>query len=230
MINGRKILAIIPARSGSKRVVNKNIRDLGGQPLITWTLKALSQSRYVDQFFVSTDSKDIQSIAREHGFDCEPLRPAELASDTANSVDVVLDIIKNVKPGFDIIVLLQPTSPFRTTMDLDSALEFFIEKSADSVTSVCESDIHPSWMSPLPADQSMTGMVKTIQKGRSQDLEKYYCLNGAIYIINSKAFISAGSFFAANHCYAYVMDRKNSVDIDTEEDLVLANCLLTKKD
>ena len=229
MINGKKVLAIIPARAGSKRVINKNIRDLGGIPLIGWTLKDLQKSKYLDHSYVTTDSAEIQAVAKKYNVDCEPLRPASLASDTATSVDVVMDVITDKKPGYDIIVLLQPTSPFRKISDIDSALEYYIEKSATSVTSVCEVESHPSWSAQLPADNSMNEMIKKIQSKRSQDLEAYHKLNGAIYIISVEEFKKEKSFFSPNKAFAYIMSRKDSIDIDTEEDLTFANCLVMDK-
>ncbi len=229
MINGKKILAIIPARAGSKRVVNKNIRDLAGTPLIGWTLKDLYKSKYIDHSFVTTDSSEVQKVANMYNIDCEPLRPTELASDTANSVDVVLDVINHRKKGFDIIVLLQPTSPLRQIDDIDKALELYMEKSANSVTSVCEVESHPSWSACLPDDRSMNEMIKKIKSKRSQDLETYHKLNGAIYIISVEDFKKEKSFFASSNAFAYVMSRKDSIDIDTEEDLSIANCILLDK-
>ena len=229
MINGKKILAIIPARAGSKRVVNKNIRDLGGIPLIGWTLKDLNKSKYIDHAYVTTDSTEIQKIAKNYNVDCEPLRPSDLASDTSSSVDVVLDVINDKKPGFDIIVLLQPTSPLRGILDVDLALEYFVEKAAYSVTSVCEVESHPSWSARLPKDNSMNEMIQRIQSKRSQDLETYHKLNGAIYITSVESFKKEKSFFAPDQAFAYIMNRKDSIDIDTEEDLVFANCLLMEK-
>lgn len=230
MLKGKKVLAIIPARAGSKRVVNKNIRDLGGIPLIGWTLKDLYKSKYIDHAYVSTDSPLIQEVARNYNVDCDPLRPDEFATDNASSADVVLDIINNVKTDFDIILLLQPTSPFRTIEDIDKALEYFIEKSANSVTSVCETECHPSWTSSLPDDHSMEMLIKNIQRKRSQDLNVSYRLNGAIYIISVKAFREAKAFFADSLAFAYIMSRKDSIDIDTEEDLLFAKCLLDIRD
>ena len=226
MINGKKVLAIIPARAGSKRVINKNIRDVGGIPLIGWTLKDLHHSKYIDHSYVTTDSTKVQEIAKKFNIDCEPLRPSDLASDHASSVDVVMDVINDKKIGFDIIVLLQPTSPLRKVVDIDLALEFFIEKDAYSVTSVCEVESHPSWSSKLPTDNSMNEMIKNIQSKRSQDLETYHRLNGAIYITSVECFKKEKSFFAPKKAFAYIMNRKDSIDIDTEEDLIFANCLV----
>lgn len=226
MINGLKILAIIPARAGSKRVINKNIRDLGGIPLIGWTLKDLNKSKYIDHSYVSTDSSEIQKVSESYKIDSHPLRPSEFASDTASSVDVVMDVIDHKKTGFDIIVLLQPTSPFRKIEDVDKAIEFFISKKAKSVTSVCETESHPSWSAKLPENHSMQEMIKNIQSKRSQDLEAFYRLNGAIYITTVNDFRQNKSFFAPEDAYAYVMKRIDSIDIDTEEDLLMAQGLV----
>lgn len=224
MINDKKVLAIIPARAGSKRVKDKNIRELGGKPLITWTIEAAKASQYIDHTFVSTDSEIIQSIAKEYGVDAEPLRPAELATDTASSVDVVLDVL-NRKSDFDLIVLLQPTSPLRNHRHIDEAIELFVNKNANSVTSVCEAEVHPSWCAPVGEDLLIEQLVKNVQVKRSQDLETNYRLNGAIYIVDSETLSKDNSFFAKENAYAYKMARIDSVDIDTEEDFKLAFCL-----
>lgn len=229
MLNGKKVLAIVPARAGSKRVINKNFRNIAGLPLIAWTLKDLKSSKYIDHIYVSTDSTEIQRISKDFGVECEPLRPSELATDHTSSFEVVLDIVNNIKPGFDIILLLQPTSPLRSLENIDQALELFAAKGAHSVTSVCETESHPSWCSPLPSDFSIGEMVKNLQVKRSQDLETYYRLNGAIYIISAEEFQSARSFFAEKNAFAYRMSRIDSLDIDTEEDLFLAECILKSK-
>lgn len=226
MINGKKVLAIIPARAGSKRVKNKNLKILGNIPLIGWTLKDLNCSKYIDRAFVSTDSIEIQKIASQYGVDCDPLRAPNLSSDTATSVDVVLDIIDNVKPGYDIIVLLQPTSPLRKLVDIDSAIELFIEKNASSVISVCPAETHPTWTSPLYEDISMKYFYERIQLKRSQDLELYYRLNGAIYIIDFNQVKMHKSFFTPENSYAYKMNKNESIDIDVEDDFFLAEALI----
>lgn len=229
MINGKKVLAIIPARAGSKRILNKNIRNLCEIPLIGWTLKDLHRSKYIDHSYVTTDSSVIQNIAIGFGVDAEPLRPVELASDTARTVDVVLDIINHRKKGYDIIILLQPTSPLRTIEDVDRALEFFVSRSALSLASVCEAESHPSWLSPLPEDLNMSKLIDGLQMKRSQDLTKHYRLNGAIYISTLDMIRQNESFFSPTNAYAFVMNRLASIDIDTEEDMLLAECLIGLK-
>lgn len=229
MIGNKKVLAIIPARGGSKRVVNKNIREVAGIPLIGWTIKDLEKSKYIDHSYVSTDSRDIQKTAHAFNIDADPLRPEELATDHSSTVDVILDIVKHKKTGFDIILLLQPTSPLRSIEDIDNALEYFMEKGADSVISVCEADVHPSWCSPLPEDKNLEHLIKNVKAKRSQDLEKNYRLNGAIYIVSRERLLEELTFFTKTKSYGFIMSKLNSVDIDTEEDLMFAESLLLRK-
>lgn len=122
MINGRRVLAVIPARGGSKRVPRKNIREVAGKPLIAWTINAAKGSRYIDRCIVSTDDEEVADIARQCGGDVPFMRPAEFARDDSSSIDVLRHAVGKV-PGYDIIVLLQPTSPERTSADIDAALE-----------------------------------------------------------------------------------------------------------
>lgn len=226
MIDGKKILAIVPARSGSKRVKNKNIRDVEGLPLIGWTLKDLKKSKYIDHSYVSTDSVDIQNVAQAFGIDSEPLRTDEFSTDTASSIDVVLDIILNLKKDYDIVILLQPTSPLRKIQSIDEAIEFYLEKKARSVISVCETECHPSWTTALDGDKNLNDLIRNIQTKRSQDLETHYRLNGAIYISSVENLKVSKSFFSPDKSYAYIMSKMDSVDIDTEDDLMLAKMLI----
>ena len=229
MIQLKKVLAIIPARAGSKRIPFKNIRDLAGIPLIGWSLKDLKKSKYIDLAYVSTDSEDIQAVAKKYNVDSEPLRPSNLATDTSATIDVVLDILESKKTGFDIIVLLQPTSPFREIADIDKALEFFIQQEANSVISMCETESHPTWSIPLGEKLSMEDFAKKLENKRSQDLEKYYRLNGAIYIASTASIKANNGFFAKDKMFAYIMNKFDSIDIDTEEDFEIATYLAKKK-
>lgn len=225
MINGKKVLAIIPARAGSKRVKDKNLKYFLDKPLIAWTLEELERSKYIDDSFVSTDSPEIQKLAMNYSVDSHPLRSPELSSDKATSVDVIEDVLKNVKKDNQIFILLQPTSPLRKIEDVDKALEFFIAKKASSVISVCETKSHPSWMSPLPESLLMDELIKKIQTKRSQDLEPQYRLNGGIYLGERKIFLEKKSFFILGSTYAYIMNVLDSVDIDNNEDFTLAEAI-----
>lgn len=227
MINGKKVLAIIPARAGSKRVKDKNIRDLGGKPLIAWTIDAAKDSKYIDHIYVSTDSLKIQNIASEWGVDANPLREECLSGDHATSTDVVLDIIINKKTGFDLIVLLQPTSPLRETSDIDGALELYFEKNAKSVVSVCETEAPLSWCVELDETLKLDELVKNLEQKRSQDIKKSYQLNGAVYVSSVASFIDSETFYYSEGSVAFVMRRHRSVDVDREKDLLIAQAIVS---
>ena len=227
MINNKKILAIIPARAGSKRIKDKNFLDLGGKPLITWTIEAAKKSKYIDHIYVSTDSEKIQTISKEYNVDAEPLRRAQLSGDHATSTDVILDIIQNTKTGYDLIVLLQPTSPLREASDIDGAIDLYFEKNAKSVVSVCEADCHPSWVSPIASDLKMDRMVDNLQVKRSQDLETHYMLNGAVYVMDHMEFLKEESFYLKEGTYSYIMSKGNSIDIDSVDDLKFAQVFIS---
>ena len=221
----KKYLAIIPARGGSKRLPNKNILDLNGKPLIAWSIEAAKKSKYIDKIVVSSDSEEILKIAKKYDVNIIK-RPDELATDTASSIDVVKHVIKNY-PGYEYIVLLQPTSPLRTEKHIDEAIELLERKKADAVISVCEMDHSPLWSNILPENLSMENFLREdVKNKRSQDLPKYYRLNGAIYICKTDKFLEKNTFFLDQNIYAYVMDRKSSVDIDNEIDFKLVEVLL----
>jgi CMP-N-acetylneuraminic acid synthetase len=226
MINNKKVLAIIPARAGSKRVKSKNLRDLGGKPLIAWTIEAAKKSKYIDHIFVSTDSEKIQTIAKELSVSAEPLRKDELSGDHATSTDVVLDIIQNIKTDYDLILLIQPTSPLRNVSDIDGAIELYFEKNAKSVVSVCETEAPLSWCGEIGDDLNLDPIINNLEQKRSQDIRKTFMLNGAVYISDRSHFIENKTFYIKNETYSFVMSRKRSIDIDTEEDFLLGISLI----
>ncbi|MFN4219606.1 MAG: cytidylyltransferase domain-containing protein [bacterium] len=229
MINSKKILAIIPARGGSKRLSRKNILNLAGKPLICWTIEAALNSKYIDKLIVSSEDEEILEIAKKSGAEIL-VRPKELATDEAKIIDVVFHVLKNIEENFDIIILLQPTSPLRESKHIDEALNLLIKKDANAIVSVCEAEHNPLWCNTLPEDGSMKNFLrKDIINRRSQDLEKYYRLNGAIYICKTEKLLVEQSFFLEDNIYAYIMDRKSSVDIDDEVDFKLAEILIKAK-
>jgi len=220
-----KFLAVIPARGGSKRLPNKNILDLCGKPLIAWSIEAAKKSKYIDKVVVSSDRDKILEIAKEYGVEALK-RPDFLATDTASSVDVVKHVIENY-PEFEYIVLLQPTSPLRNEKHIDEAIELLKKRKADAVISVCEVNHSPLWSNTLPKNFSMENFLKDdIKNKRSQDLPKYYRLNGAIYISKTDKFLEQNTFFLDKNIFAFVMERKNSVDIDDVVDFKLAEVLI----
>ena len=229
MIDGESILAVIPARGGSKRLPNKNILDLAEKPLIAWSIEAGLNSKYIDTVVVSSDSDEILDISKNIGTDIIK-RPDELASDTATSFDAIKHTIKNTIETFDYVILLQPTSPLRNNSHIDEAFELLIKTNAAAIISVVEMDHSPLWSNTLPKDMSMVNFLKNeVLYKRSQDLVKYYRLNGAIYICKSEKLLDEKSFFLKENIYAYKMDRESSIDIDNGFDFSIAEFLISRK-
>jgi CMP-N-acetylneuraminic acid synthetase len=228
-----KILAIIPARSGSKRLPGKNIKELQGAPLIAWTINSALASKYITKTIVSTDSIDISTIAQKSGAQVPFIRPDALSSDSSSSIDVVrhaIEYIEKKNEFYDYTILLQPTSPLRTTSDIDSAIELLLAKKSDAVISVTPEDHSPLWTNTLDSNLSMDNFLSDhIKNSRSQDLKQYYRLNGAIYIANTKKLLLENTFFLKNNTSAFIMSKENSVDIDEEIDFLLASSILEQK-
>ena len=229
MLSNKKIIAIIPARGGSKGLPGKNIIPLCGKPLINYTIEAALKVDYIDTVMVSTDNYNIAQIAKNAGAEIPFIRPSSLATDTATSFDVVLNCIKWYKIQnitYDYFILLQPTSPLRTYEDINLAVDLLITKKAKAIVSVCESDHHPFWMNTLPLDQNMNFFEKQeyANIGRQQ-LPIFYRFNGAIYLSEVNYFLEQQSFLGAK-TYALIMDKMHSIDIDDHLDLKFAEFLM----
>ncbi len=223
-----KILAIIPARGGSKRLPKKNILDLNGKPLVSWSIDAALKSKYISKTVVSSDDDEILTIAKRYGA-YTLKRPRELANDTATSFDTIKHAILKIGIDYEFILLLQPTSPLRTTKHIDEAIELLKNKEADAIISVCKMEHSPLWCNTLDKNKSMDNFLKDeVRNSRSQDLETYYRLNGAIYICKTKKLLEEGSFFLKENIFAYIMNHSSSVDIDEEIDFKLAEIYLKK--
>jgi len=229
MYNEKKFLAIIPARSGSKGIKNKNIIPLKGKPLISYTIESALESGIFDETIVSTDSEEIAEISKAYGAKVPFLRPYELATDEVSTLDVILhtlDYYISQKIFYDYFVLLQPTSPLRNSEDIVNAVELLFKKKADSVVSVCETDHSPLWSNVLPKDLSLNNFLsKEARNKPRQELPKYYRINGAIYISKIEHFLKERDFYVKNS-YAYIMPLDRSIDIDNYIDLKLAEILL----
>ena len=228
MLKNKTFLAIIPARGGSKRLPRKNILNLCGKPLISWSIEAGLKSKYIDKVVVSSDDTEILNISNE--FKVQVIkRPNELASDTSTSFDVVQHAIDNLE-SYEYILLLQPTSPLRNENHIDKAIEILKEKNADAVISVCEMNHNPLWSNTLDDSLSMEGFISNnLLNNRSQDLKKYYRLNGAIYLCKTDKLLKEKSFFLKKNIFAYVMNSNDSIDIDRKEDFELASLYLSQK-
>lgn len=224
-------IAIIPARSGSKGLQNKNIMNLNGKPLIAYTIEAAKQSNLFDEIFVSTDSEEYANIAGKWGASVPFLRNDELSSDIASSWDVVKDaIIKYHEMGksFNSIALLQPTSPLRRSEDIINGYKKFWSKNAKAVVAVCEVDHSPLWCNVLPKDCSLKNFLnEELINVPRQGLSTYYRINGALYIVDREYLMNSQNIYGEG-CYAVVMPKINSVDIDDAMDFKIAETLITE--
>ena len=229
-----KILAVIPARGGSKRLPGKNTRQLNGKPLIQWSIEAALGVNDVSKVLVSTDCKEIAKISSRAGAEVPFIRPAELADDESKTVDVVRHAIDNcAKRGekYDYILLLQPTSPLRNSEHIKASINFLQMKNADAIVSVCKCEHSPLWTNKLPINLSMDRFVSDeIKCSRSQDLPTYYRLNGAIYLTNISCLYKENSLFLSSNMYAFVMESKCSADIDNELDFILADTIMRNRE
>ena len=222
----KKYLAIIPARGGSKRLPRKNILDLNGKPLIAWSIEAGVNSKYINKTIVTSDDDEILEVGEKYKINTIK-RPSELATDTSTTFDAIKHAIDSLDKKYEYIVLLQPTSPLRNEKHINEAIELLEEKKADAVISVCEMDHSPLWSNTLPKNLNMSNFLRDeIKNKRSQDLPTYYRLNGAIYICKTDRLLKEKSFFIKDNIYAYIMDRKSSIDIDEELDFIFAKTIL----
>lgn len=224
VIQEKTILGIIPARGGSKRVPKKNIKLLGKKPLIAYTIEAASKSEYLTDFIVSTDNQEINDVASRFGARVME-RPRILATDWAKTIDVILDIFR--KEECDIVVCLQPTSPFRTSKDIDNALKLFLMEKCESVISVCETGNNQAWLLKMKDKYLVPVFNNKYFKQRSQDLPKMYIPNGAIYIASKQTLQKYKSFYT-NKILPYVMPIERGLDVDNENDFAYAEISLKK--
>ena len=230
MNSNQRILAIIPARGGSKRLPRKNILPLAGKPLIAWTIEAAINSQMFSEVMVNTDDDEIAKVSSELGAKIPFIRPNELASDTASSNDVIKHTLlwyRDKGINFTEVVLLQPTSPLRSSDDIIAALDLYNKKNASSVLSVCEVDHPTAWCNILDESLSLKGFIKeNVRKLCSQDIDKEYRLNGAIYILNVVKFLAKNST-VLEPSFAAIMPRSRSIDIDEKIDFDIAEAILT---
>jgi len=223
------MIAIIPARGGSKGLPGKNIRDLCGKPMIAYTIEAALSSKYITDVIVSTDDLGIYKIALAHGAKDTFLRPSELATDSARAIDNYLYTLDRLNKEYDYdvneFIVLQPTSPLRKTEDIDKAIELFESKNADSVISYSE-EHHPiSWHKYINGNGKLENIFPDSLNNRQDERVSYYP-NGAIFIFKYK-LICSGSYYTDNS-YPFLMPRNRSVDVDTLEDFEYLEFLMEK--
>ncbi|MEW6055178.1 MAG: acylneuraminate cytidylyltransferase family protein [Bdellovibrionota bacterium] len=228
MIQGKKVLAVICARGGSKGIPRKNIRALGGKPLIVWSIEEAKKSRFIDRLVLSSDDQEIIQVAEKFGCEAPFVRPAELAGDEVSGVDPVLHALKEL-PGYDYVVLLQPTSPFRTAQDIDGCIELCLEKSSPSCVSIAEAEQSPYWMFSLNEGLCLSPLfdLKSMPT-RRQEAKTVYSLNGAVYVAKTDWLLKTRGFLTAETS-GYLMPKERSLDLDDELDWDVAQALLARK-
>lgn len=223
------MIAIIPARGGSKGLPGKNVRPLNGKPLIAYAIEAALKAKHIDRVIISTDDEEIARVAVEYGAELPFMRPAKLASDTAMAIDNYIYTIGRLeeeggKP-IDDFVVLQPTSPLRIAEDIDGAIDLFEQKKADSVISYCQ-EAHPiTWHKYLDEEGRFVDIFDANIKNRQENRVSYYP-NGAVYVFRT-AMIRDRKYYT-DKSFAYVMPRTRSVDIDFIEDFEYAEFLLKR--
>jgi len=227
------ILGIIPARSGSKGIPKKNIKLLGGKPLIAYTIEVAQKSQLLTHLIVSTDDEEIAKVAREFGAEVPFLRPKELASDQTLMLPVIQHAVKFMEERegvkFDYIATLQPTSPFRLVEDIDSGLKLLIKSGADSVVSLVEvdSNSHPIKIKKLVGNQVLPYCFEEPEGFLRQDFKPAYKRSGALYI-NCRDLVVKESKFYGDNIAGYILPPERSIDIDDEFDWLKAEYLLEK--
>jgi CMP-N-acetylneuraminic acid synthetase len=224
------VLAVVPARGGSKGIPGKNIVPLGGKPLIQYTLDVALKVDKIDRVLVSTDDERIAEVARQAGCDIPFLRPESMAGDNARTVDAVLHAVDELEARleerYDTVVLLQPTSPFRSVSDLEEAIEMFQSTECGSVVSVeLVDEPHPHKMKVVVDGCLRPFMEGTDSSVPRQELPSVYCLNGAMYISRVSDLKASGSFFA-EPCFPFIMPWERSVNINGQRDMMLAHAVL----
>jgi len=221
------LLAIIPARGGSKRLPGKNIKDFCGKPMIAWSIEAAKECRLISRVIVSTDDDNIAAVARRFGAEVPFMRPKALATDAAKTSDVIRHTLTTLKDKErytpDYICLLQPTAPLRTAKHITKAVDLMLSRKADACVSVVETRINPYFTNTIGKDGMFHDYIKNtgrkyVAKLKSQ---KIYALNGAIYIIKTDVFLKEQTF-EPKKTAAYVMNQEDSVDVDTINDFMIA--------
>lgn len=231
MWKNKRIIAVIPARGGSKGIPRKNLQLLGGKPLISWSIDFALMNQEIDYVLVSTDDAEIASVSSQLGAEVPFLRPAALAEDASRTDDTVRhSLIELEKLGevFDIVVLLQPTQPFRIRTDLIKALERFDSCNQCGVVSVSEVHEHPLLMRKISGDGSVQKLLDLDSTVRRQDFPAVYKVNGSLYINKCSDYYTSGSLSLNDNPYAVILPQKRSIDIDTWEDLDFSNYKLNQ--
>jgi CMP-N,N'-diacetyllegionaminic acid synthase len=225
VINGRKVLAIIAARGGSKGLPGKNITNLGGKPLLAWSIEAAQRSHYIDRLILTSDSEDIIAVAEKFGCEVPFRRPAELATDSAAADLTLIHALDHIDEPFDYFVLLQPTSPLRDTADIDGAIALCETRGAPACVGMCETPKPAEWMYRVGDDGLVKPILGEIDTSRRQDLPATFVINGAVYVARVDWYRRHRGFLSPE-TIAWRMPPERSIDIDTELDLAVARAIM----
>ena len=225
MIDNRRVVAIVPARGGSKGVPGKNLREVAGVSLLHRALHTTIACQYVDAVVVSSDDDAILEHAAQVSGVLTLLRPSELATD-ASSMAPVVDHVLSIHDA-DIVVLLQPTSPLPEVQHIDGGLRKFVDIGADSLVSVCPTRTSPYWMYRLADNERLQSVLPKLDAATRQELPETYQVNGALYIVGTSWF-TKHHIFVDEQTIAYVMPAERSIDVDTPEDLIVAEAVLRR--
>lgn len=227
MIEGKTVLAIIPARGGSKGVPRKNIRHISGKPLIAWTIESALQSKFIDRTILSSEDEEIICVAKKWGCEVPFIRPVELAQDDTPGIDPILHAMEALDEKYDYVVLLQPTSPLRAAEDIDNCIQLCIDQNANACVTVTMPDKSPYWMYTLDESNRIHSVIKTDHFfNRRQELPKVYVLNGAVYIARHD-WLLENQTFLTEETIASMMPKQRSLDIDTELDISILEKILS---
>ena len=227
VIHRGSVLAIIPARKGSKRLKNKNIRHFCGKPLISWTIEAALGSQLIDHVVVTSDHQDVLRIANDYGVACRD-RPKEFSSDEVSSFVVAEDVLKSESRDYGITVLLQPTSPLRTATHIDQSLQLMSARNVDAVIGVTQVEYHSNVVGDLGDDNSMDRFGHVPSDGSMNETRIWHRINGALYCCRTELLLEQKTFLLPTNSIGYIMPRENSVDIDVELDFLIAEFLKSK--
>ena len=228
MIYGKSILAIILARGGSKGIPRKNVSMLAGKPLIVWTIEEAKKSKYIDRLILSSEDGEIIQVAEEWGCEVPFVRPIELAKDDTPGIEPLLHAV-SMLPGYDYVVLLQPTSPLRMTDDIDGCIKTCLLSDAPSCVSVTEVVQHPYLMYSVDKKGFLSPLLnQKSENWRRQDFPIVYILNGAVYIA-ATTWLQQNRSFLSPSTKVYIMPKERSLDIDDDNDLFLCEILINNK-
>lgn len=228
------MIAIIPARGGSKGLPGKNIKDLNGKPLIAYTIEAALGAECIDKVIISTDDQNIAEISKRYGGEVPFMRPNELAEDTSLAKDVYIYTVEKLQNEYNCDIkeffVLLPTAPLRTSEDIDESYELFKRSKAETLVSIKEAPCPPTWF----FEKEENDKIKNAGFGygnavtNRQNNEKYYIPNGAIYILNYELLKTKGTYYSEK-TVGYLMDELKSIDIDYESDFKFAEVIMESR-